>query len=336
MLVSPGSLERFVRSVLTALGAGERAAATVAASLVDANLTGHDSHGVQKLPSYVRDIRLGRLSTVATPDVVADRRATARVDGNNTFGHVVAQFAADLAADKAVDGGVGIVVGTRCHHTGRLGRWVERVAARGLIGLMWGAEGHAPYVVVPHGGVTGALATNPFAAAVPRRVGPPVLVDYATSTVSIGKLQVARDAGATDVPPGWLLDAGGRPSTELGEFFDGGGALTPFGGHKGYGLGVIAELLAVGLSGADDIAADARASCFTLVAIDPGSFRPRDEFSRLVDLTDERLRAAGEGVMVPGDPESSARARRREGIDLPEPTWSALVAMADELRIDRP
>ena len=200
------------------------------------------------------------------------------------------------------------------------------------------ANAGGPYQVAPFGGAKGALGTNAIAWAMPRAEGrPPILLDYATSSVAQGKLQVARAKGEP-VPPGSIIDAEGRPTTDVQDFFAG-GLLLPFAGHKGYALGVVVQLLAVGLSGGERANGGGRGSCLTVLAIDPAAFRPPQEFVGYVEMIAERLKgippASGfSEVLVPGEPEARTReARSRAGIPLPERTWEAIEATARELGV---
>ncbi|MDQ7803478.1 Ldh family oxidoreductase [Amycolatopsis sp. A133] len=322
--------------ILRGVGAPEPAARCVAESLVQANLTGHDSHGVRKLSRYVDDIRAGMLHPDAEPTVVRQLAGAAVIDGGSGFGHLAARAGADLVSDLATEAGLACVALRRCHHTGRIGNWSERIAARGLIAIIAGGEGHkAYYIVAPHGGAEGALATNPFSCAVPRSDGrPPVLLDYATSVVSIGKLQAAMDAGLP-APADSFIDADGNPSARLADFFDG-GLLLPFGGYKGYALAVVAELLAVGLGGGDRVPETDAASALMMIAIQPDLLRPREEFDEFVDATEARLKAVaprtpGGTVLLPGEPEQQARSRNADGVSIPDVTWAALHRLADEV-----
>lgn len=337
-MIAPARLGRIVSAILLAAGASEQNAACVSESLVSANLSGHDSHGVQKLPSYVRDIRRGSLKPDAHPRIISETQTTAVVDGMSTFGHVGASFSAETAIEKARQLGISAVSTTHCHHTGRLGRWVEKIADAGFIGMMTGAEARPPYKVAPFGGKQGALATNPVAWAVPRGEGqPPVLLDYATSVVSIGKLQVAQERG-DDLPSGLILDSAGAPTDRVQEFFEG-GLLLPFGGYKGYALAVIAELLAVGLSGGDRLPSGQRASCLFTIAFNPALFRSPDEFETFVGSTAARLKQTERAddrteVLVPGEPESRSRRERAHAIPVADSTWQALVKLGRELDLD--
>jgi LDH2 family malate/lactate/ureidoglycolate dehydrogenase len=295
-----------------------------------------------KLPEYVRDVRQAGLQPAAEPVVQHEVKSTALVDGSATFGQVAARFSADVAIRKAREMGAAAIAVAHCHHTGRIGEWVERIAHEHLIGIAMVSEAQRPFALAPFGGAVGALATNPFACAIPRAHGrPPVLLDYATSAASIGKLQVARDK-SEDVPGGWITDVAGRPTCDPGQFFAG-GVLLPFGEHKGYALAVIVQLLAVGLSRADALPRTERSSCLYLTAIDPSCFRPIDEFEAFVEETVARLQAVppasdGGEVLVPGDPEVRFRLARKDGIPIPEATWLRISSLANELGVglDRP
>jgi hydroxycarboxylate dehydrogenase B len=336
-VADPEALHCLVTEILVAAGAPADVAEGVAASLIGANLTGHDSHGVMKLPSYVRDIRAGKLDPTARPEVIHESVTTAVVDGNAGFGHLGARFASDLAVQKASASGIACVTARHLHHTGRLGNWSERIAAAGMIGMLMGGEAQPPYMVAPYGGRAGALATNPLTWAIPRDGEPPVVLDFATSTVSIGKLQIARNT-EVEVPDGWILDAEGRPTSRLDDFFDG-GLLLPFGTYKGYALAVIVELLTIGLSGGRDVPAGHRSSCLLVMAIDPKAFDPVGDLASTMDETIRRMRAVAPAdeaapVMTPGEPEHAAREARRGGIPVADANWEALWALAAELGIE--
>ena len=336
--IDAGRLTQQARAIFLAAGASDTNAEIVTHSLVDANLTGHDSHGVIRIPFYVKEIEEGRLQAAAAPTVMRETASTAVIDGAATFGQVGSRMAADLAIRKGRESGLGGVAAMNCHHTGRIGEWVERVAGAGMVGMAVTANAGGPYQVAPFGGAKGALGTNPIAWAMPRAEGrPPILLDYATSSVAQGKLQVARAKGEP-VPPGSIIDAEGRPTTDVEDFFAG-GLLLPFAGHKGYALAVVVQLLAVGLSGGEHGDPEERASCLTVLAVDPGAFRPPEEFVRYAESIAERLKAIPPApgfseVLVPGEPEARTRAARsRDGIPLPERTWEAIEETARELGV---
>ncbi|MCC6175976.1 MAG: Ldh family oxidoreductase [Chloroflexi bacterium] len=329
-------LTKVATDIFRAAGSTPENADGVVSSLIGANLAGHDSHGVIRIPFYVNEIENGRLDPKASPTVTHETHSTAIVDGASTFGQVGARFAADLAIKKAREAGVAVVTAMHCHHTGRIGEWVERIAAAGMVGFATGSGPYGPYSTVPFGGAKGALGTNPLAFAVPRGNGkPPILLDYATSAVAQGKLQVARAKGVP-VPENSIIDKNGQATTDVEKFFDG-GFLLPFAGHKGYALSVIVELLAVGLSGGDKVAKNERASCLFLLAVSPAAFRDSTDFAEYVEGVADRLTAIPPAsgfsrVMLPGEPEASTREeRRREGIPVPDRTWEAIQKTAGEV-----
>jgi hydroxycarboxylate dehydrogenase B len=328
-------------AIFTALGATAENADGVMASLVGANLAGHDSHGVLRIPSYVEAIRAGQLRPAASPTVTHETPATAVVNGAATFGQLGARLAATIAAGKARDLGIGAASAFGCAHTGRIGEWAETGAREGFVTFAAASGAHGPYQTVPFGGRERALGTNPFAWAIPRAGGaPPILLDYATSAVARGKLLVARDAGKP-VPEGWIIDRDGRPTTDVEDFF-GGGALLPFAGHKGYAMSVIVEMLAVGLSNGQRTPPDGQDSCLFVACFAPSAFVGADDFARSIDRIAARLEeqqpAEGvEAVLLPGEPETiSRRERGRVGIPLADATWAAITRVARELGVEHP
>ena len=246
-------------AIFKAAGATTENAEGVASSLISANLVGHDSHGVMRIPSYIEEINNGRLHPAATPKITQEKSATAIIDGASTFGQLGARLTAQTAACKAREVGIGSAALYHANHTGRIGEWAELGASQGMITLAT-ASGAFLHLVAPFGGRGRALGTNPIAWAVPRPGGqPPILLDFATSAVAQGKLMFAR-AKHEPVPQGWILDAEGRPTTDVEDYFTG-GVLLPFAAHKGYALSVIVELMAVGLSGGDSVAKTEGGSC---------------------------------------------------------------------------
>jgi LDH2 family malate/lactate/ureidoglycolate dehydrogenase len=238
-VVSADELTSLSRSILEAVGTPEDFAWIVAASLVDANLAGHDSHGVLRLTSYVANVRGGQVHPAARANMEPLGGACARVDGGWGWGQPAAHLATDTATDLARAHGVGLVTINRCNHIGRLGEYVEKLSRAGLMGFMICNSRPA---VAPFGGYTRLLGTNPIAWSAPQHDGrKPLVVDIATAAVAEGKLRVAHAAGAA-APPGAVVDKDGHPSEQTAAFYDG-GALTTFGGHKGFGLSVMAELM---------------------------------------------------------------------------------------------
>jgi hydroxycarboxylate dehydrogenase B len=329
--------------VFRAVGVPDDIAQIVSSALVDANLSGHDSHGVIRIPEYVEGIRRGNVRPAERPRVLSHRAATALVSGEWGFGQPAGIVATDEAVARARQYGIGAVAVVRCNHLGRIGAYVERAAAAGCAAVIW-VGGFGRWRAVPYGGRRPALGTNPLAAGFPLRGEEPVVVDMATTAVAVGKIMVAQ-AAKKDLPPGSIVDSQGRPTTDPTDFFQG-GALLPFGAHKGYSLAVLNELLGQALTGADAHGGDGggggggevfRHSGALFSAIDVGAFRPAEETTAAAERIAVRLRsippAAGfERVYTPGEPEARTRRERAHaGIELPWETWRAVVATAESV-----
>jgi uncharacterized oxidoreductase len=245
---------------------------------------------------------------------------------------------ASVTIDIAQPAGIAATVVDRCNHIGRLGEYAETIAQADMIGI---AVCNAGAIVAPYGGRARILGTNPLAIAAPRRTGEePLLVDFATAGVAEGKLRVAR-ANGQQVAPGLLLDAEGRPSQDPQSFYDG-GVLLPFGGHKGYGLSMMIELLGGVLSGIAPSATSAYhgGNGTLLMALNVGAFTPferyRDEVEELCAAIKASPPAEGfDEVLLPGEPERRARALRSEqGVSLADQTWNEITKLAAELGVE--
>ena len=328
-------------AILTALGLTAEAAAETAGALVEADLMGIDSHGVALLILYDDLVASGRVVPGATPRVARSFGATAVIDAGGAFGHVPALRAIDLAIARARAFGVGAVAVRDSNHYGAAGVYALRAARAGLIGISASAVHDS--AIVPTFGRLPRLGTNPWAFAAPGRNGPAFLLDMATSTVAIGKLKLAARAGKP-VPEGWTLDPAGRPLTDAVQALEH-RLMTPLGGdrtgggHKGYGLAAMVEVLSTMLAGATyaplrpEGAARNDVGHF-LMALAPEAFREPGAFEADMDAFAACLRAtpSAEGappVMVAGDPEFAARARReREGVPMPRSLLADLAAIA--------
>jgi LDH2 family malate/lactate/ureidoglycolate dehydrogenase len=322
---SAGELLHLARAVLEDAGAPPATANTVAESLVESNLRGHDSHGVRRLVPYVEAVKDGRVDPKAEPEVVQRRGAIVIVDGRGGFGQPAARLAAAELAGLAREHGVGAAAVRRANHVGRLGEWVEQLAGEGLIAI---AFCNAEPTVAPFGGSERRLGTNPIAWATPGR--PPLVMDWSTATMPEGKLAVALARGE-QVPHGVLLDSGGEPSRDPADFYAG-GALLPLGAHKGSGLSVMIQLVGGALAGTGAFGAQGAAANGTvLIALDPGAFT--DDFDDETEAFSAALAATRpargfDAVLVPGEIERRTRAlRAQEGVPLPAATWSELEAL---------
>jgi uncharacterized oxidoreductase len=336
-LISSQDLRARIQEIFCTAGSHPPIAERVADSLVESNLTGHDSHGVIRVPAYVDSIRKGTLQPNGQIQVVRESATTALLDCGWTFGQVAACRGIELAMEKAREHDMGLVVLRHCNHTGRIGEFAVAAAEQGFIGLVF-CNGSVPGgLVTPFGGIKRALGANPLAWAIPRQGANPIFFDYATSVVSQGKILVAADKGER-VPEGWILDKEGRPTTNPREMLEG-GALLPFGGYKGYDLAVMIELLGAGLSGAGiPLMPGYKWDQGTvLLAIRIEAFRPLEEYNRMVEEFVVQLKAAPRApdcaeILLPGEPEWRCKAQReRDGIPLPEATWGKVKETAKSL-----
>jgi LDH2 family malate/lactate/ureidoglycolate dehydrogenase len=338
--VAAGDLHRFARSLLVSAGAREESAEIVADSLLDANLAGHDSHGVLRLAGYLAGIHAGHVATGATATLDSASGATAIVDAHDGWGQPAMWMATRAAIDAAREFGLGAAVVRNSYHIGRVAPYVEAVAREGMIGF---ATANAAPAVAPFGGRKRVLGTNPIAWAAPRADGaPPLCLDVATAGVAEGKLRVARAKGLP-VPPGNLVDRHGQATVDPHDFYDG-GALLPFGGHKGSGFSLFAQILGRGLAQMNPSAYDGPRGINGpfILAIDVARFTPLDRFQAEVEAQCAVVCGCDpaddvEAVLLPGQPEQLTRAvRERDGVPIPDATWEELLELAREWSVPAP
>ena len=330
-------LRQLMRDILEAVGTPAEAAQVVGDSLVDANLAGHDSHGVIRILHYVEMVRAGEVFPGMVPAVIATDGATAKIEGGWGWGQLSMLLATETAIDLAREFGLGAAVVRNSYHIGRVAPYVERIAHVGMIGL---ATSNAGRAAAPYGAKDRVMGTNPIAWAVPRDDGKaPICLDVATSSVAEGKLRVARAKGEA-IAPGLILNSDGRSSVDPNDFYNG-GALLPFGTHKGSGFSILAQLIGVGLAEAHpDILSVKRGGNGPFVlAMDIERFRPLEAFLGAVEDQAEEVNnaAPAEGfdrVLLPGEIELEHRERRvAEGIPVPDRTWEEITALAADLGV---
>jgi uncharacterized oxidoreductase len=331
------ALHNLTAAIFRATGAPDDIAAQVADVLVDNHLAGHDSHGILRIPEYVRSVREGEIVPTARPSVIEESPTSALINGNWAFGQVTGRFAADLAVEKAKRERVAVLSVVQAGHTGRLAAFTERAARQGVVMFMAIGTVGKP-ITAPYGGSAPVLGTNPVSFSIPNPAGAPVTLDYATSAIARGKI-VQAEATHKPLPPNAILDRHGRPSTDPHAFFDG-GFLLPFGGHKGYALAVIAELLSGPLAGADAYPGVTSRSGIFIFAVDATVFRPSADYEKALANTLGRIKAVPPGpgfdeVLVPGEPEARFRVQReQDGIPIPEDTWRAVCNVGVELGVN--
>jgi len=341
--ISLDRLHAAMQALVRGFGSSNDEVQAVAGNLIDANLTGHDSHGIGMLPRYADAFLEGGLFPNQHVQTLMDGGALLRLDGRAGFGQVIGREAMALGIERAKTLGSCIVALGNSHHLGRIGAWAEQAAAAGLVSLHF-VNVVARNIVAPYGGADARFGTNPFCAGVPFSGREPVILDFATSMIAQGKTRVAMNKGEL-VGADTLIDDQGRPTREprytvVPPF----GALLTFGGHKGSGLAMMCELLggalAAGMTQRNDDASQRRVlNGMFSVLVDPGALAERSAFENealaFVDWAKASPPREGFGaVQVAGEPERASRARRSaEGVPVDATTWQEILDAAARLGV---
>lgn len=349
---SAATVRAQIEVVLRAWGMPDDKLALTAGIMVETDLRGIDSHGLSMLILYQEMQDAGQLRLAAEPKIVRASATTALIDAGAGLGHPAAVMGMDLAIEKALAHDVGVVSVFNSHHFGAAGCYAERASDRGLIGMV--ASTSRIVNVVPTNGSQRVLGTNPLAFAVPAGRQPAFLLDMSTSISAANKVKVYA-LQDKPLPPGWVIDGKGAPVTDAARAYEllfnpGEGGLNPIGGagselagHKGYGLGVLAQLLASTLGGGafSPIRNQTQAKDdpdnigHFFLALNPAAFRPLEDFAADHDAVVEVLRAtppaeAARPVLIPGDPERRSKAERLErGIPVPESLRQKIAEIAE-------
>jgi uncharacterized oxidoreductase len=326
-------------ALLRAAGASPEEAEAVAGGCVNANLVGHDSHGIVAIPTYIDRVKAGHIVPGAPWTIVQESPTTTVIDGHWGFGFHVNAKAMALTIEKAKKSNVAAATVFRQSHVGRVGAYPLMAIEHGMIGLATADSGRSPKAVAPFGGREARLGTNPISIAVPSDLDGPFCLDMATSAVAAGKVALAVARGK-EIPTGWVVDAEGNATTDPKELRKG-GALLPLGGTEGYkgsGLAAIVEVLCgllTGLGFGVEPSGRHNDGCFMAV-FNVAAFRPLAEFKKEVAEFARYLKAtppaAGSpGVFYPGEVEHlRAQERAKNGIDVEDATWNKLRALAGE------
>lgn len=345
--IDADALTEFARESIEALGAPEGTARAVADSLVEADLAGHSSHGVVRLPYYAGIVAEGAIDPRAEP-IHRSAGPFDQLVGGSAFGQLTGERAVSLLVEGAKEEGVTIVGIRDSGHLGRIGEWAERVADEGLLFASWVNLQGGSQRIAPPGTADRRLGTNPITFAVPTFGAVPfnLVFDAATSQVAHGKI-IERDGSEEELPATWTTTPSGEPVSRAAEFEDGAGALLPIGGretgHKGFGLATMAELFAA-IVGDGPVAAEERQEWTgnggAFVAIDPGCFTTPEDVADRVDALATHLRSSepisgDDEVLLPGEPEHrTAKRQRREGIPIEPTVAEDLRALAAEYGIE--
>jgi uncharacterized oxidoreductase len=329
-------LRKLAAGVFTAAGSGADEARIVSDHLVEANLRGHDSHGVGLIPMYMDDRLAGHLHPNLHARLVREDGPFGIFDGGMGYGHVLAREATEWGIARAQSSGMAVVALRRSYHLARLGTYGEMAAAAGLVAILFVNVVAGRQKVAPFAGSDGRMQTNPICIAVPAGEGRlPVILDFATSRIALGKVRVAHNEGRP-VKPGILVDATGAPTTEPGVMFaEPFGALLSFGEHKGSGLALMCELLAGALIGgpANETEKPPPAGVVNNlfgIIVDPARLGELAAFRKEVDAVVAHLKASppadpDQPVMVAGEPEAKTRAiRLASGVPIDETSWQEI------------
>jgi LDH2 family malate/lactate/ureidoglycolate dehydrogenase len=340
--VTADRLTQIGTALLQAAGATDDEARAVAIGCVDANLAGHDSHGVIAIPTYIDRIKAGHIMPGAPWTIVQESPTTTVIDGHWGFGFHVNAKAMALTIEKARTANVAACTVFRQSHVGRLAAYPLMAMREGMIAIATADSGRSPKHVAPFGGREARLGTNPLAIAVPSDLEAPFYLDMATSAVAAGKIQLAVARGE-QIPQGWIIDAEGRHTTDPTQYRKG-GALLPLGGSEGYkgsGLAAMVEVLCGLLTGLGfGVEPTGRHNDGVFMAVfNVAAFRPLQQFKREVAEFAHYLKSTppsdgSSGVFYPGELESiRAQQRRRDGIAIENATWDNFKALAAEYKL---
>lgn len=349
--IKADALSALVRDIFAKAGCSAAEAERIGRYLVSANLTGHDSHGVVRVPRYLSWKKEGAVKADQSVKILTETPVLAVVDGLHGFGQTVAPQAVRIGIDKCKTNGLSMVALRNAGHIGRVGDWAEMAAAEGLVSVHF-VNASGSVLVAPFGGTQRRLSTAPFCAGVPRPGQSPIVLDFATSIVAEGKVLVA-SFGGKKLPDSALISLEGEMSTDphllYGDYTPTGrrdhskgkGAIRAFGEHKGSGLAFLCEILGGSLTGMS-ATGEGRPFGNGMLSfyidpkvVDPENFFPEDMARYIAYFKSARPITADGEVLIPGEPEERMRAERlAKGVPLSDDTWAAIVNAAREVGVD--
>jgi LDH2 family malate/lactate/ureidoglycolate dehydrogenase len=330
--MSPNYLTMLIRDSLAAGGFSVTNADIVSRHLVDAEMKGVSSHGVNRLGLYLNEVANDVIDPKAKPIVTSPRDGLLHVDGSKGIGIVAMVTATDALIETAGACGIAAAGIVNCGHSGRMGAYAEQAAEAGFLALSFGGGGRRKWGnVVPFGGVEPVMSTNPYTLGLPGKSKDSVVCDFAISTVATGKVAVARANGEL-LPPGAVIDKNGDESQDPEAYYDG-GALLPAAGPKGSGLGIIAELMG------DAMLGDCVEYNWLMILIRADAFLSRSTYNKraaeFVDHVRGTKTAAGfEKVIMPGELETTlAKSAAANGIVIGDGVWDGIVGAAKSVGV---
>ena len=333
VLLPTARTRAWVRDLWLAAGSAAEEAERVADHLVAANLAGHDSHGIGMVGPYVRSLLADELQLNQRIAVITDTDTLLVVDGNRGMGQTIAYQTMELAIERARQHGV-VIIGLRnSHHLGRVGHWAEQAIAAGLASIHFTNVVSRP-LVAPHGGAQGRFGTNPFTVGLPRRDAPPILLDFASSAIAVGKVRVAYNRKG-QAPAGTLLDHAGQPTTNPAVMYEEPvGALLTAAGHKGYALAMVCDLLGSALFGGTTpqpsrLRVPGLYNNMLAIVFDPSRFGAGEHFENearefIAYVQSARRTAPDAPIEVPGDAERRYRVERASALPVDKGTLRTL------------
>ena len=331
------------RRIFQAVGSNDAEAEVVAQRLVNANLSGHDSHGVIRIPTYINWIREDKTLLNQTIDIETDNGSMVVVDGKFGLGQSIGQQAMQLGIERAGEHGVAVIALKDSAHLGRIGDWPEMCAEAGMVSVHFVNTSGMGNLVAPYGAIERRLSANPFAAGVPTQSEFPLILDMSACTIAEGKIRVALHAGK-QVPEGCIIDSEGKPTTDPKTFYGPpAGSILPIAGHKGYALSMIIEMMAGALTGGsctNPERANRLSNGMLSIIMDRSKLQTDDYFYNEVERYCNYVRSAklmdeNNRILMPGEIEHNTRATRRvEGIELSQTTIEMIQDTCNTLGVE--
>ena len=347
-IISYDDLKTFCKRAYQKAGVPEQEADIVAELLARSDLRGVETHGVTRLPIYIKRLQKGYVRKEIKLTYIKDKGPVAFAEAHGSMGHVAAYKAMQCCIKKAEEYGIGWVSVKDSGHFGVTGLFPMMATDKDLIGYV--CSNSAP-MMAPFGGRDRIVGNNPLAYAIPADKCLPVVLDFSCSVVSSGKLILCRKRGEK-IPLGWAVDKDGLPTEDPYSGYEGGGSLAPVGGHKGYGLTLIHEILTAVVTGGkwtrsikslyEEDKTGIQGTCHSFMVLDPECFIGRETFKQDMDRYIQSIKGSGKAknvdeILLPGEPEFRTETERlKSGIPMAPNTANELMALAQSLSIPAP